>query len=89
MINYAKICAGFREMHVRRSISISLSPELQAVAEGLLASERYGNISDMMRIALRLLEERELEFQAHRAGRFNRSGSPSERAGIRVKYDVQ
>ena len=55
-------------MSIRRSISISLSPELQSVAEGLLATGRYGNISDVMRTALRLLEERELAFEVHRAG---------------------
>lgn len=51
-------------MSIRRSVTISLSPELQAVAEGLLATGRYGNISDVMRTALRFLEERELDFQA-------------------------
>ena len=53
-------------MPIRRSVSISLSPELPAVAEGLLATGRYGNISDVMRTALRFLEERELGFHAHK-----------------------
>lgn len=53
-------------MSIRRSVSISLSPELQAVATSLLATGRYGNISDVMRTALRFLEERELAFQAHK-----------------------
>jgi antitoxin ParD1/3/4 len=56
-------------MPIRKSISISLSPELQAVAEGLMISGRYGNISDVMRAALRLLEERELEFVAFKAAK--------------------
>lgn len=55
-------------MPVRKSVTISLSPELLAVAERLLASGRYGNMSEVMRTALRLLEERELDFQAHRDG---------------------
>ena len=50
-------------MPVRKSVTISLSPELLAVAERLLASGRYNNISEVMRTALRLLEERELGFQ--------------------------
>ena len=56
-------------MPVRRSVSISLSPELQGVAERLLATGRYGNVSDVMRTALRLLEERELDFEAHKVAR--------------------
>ena len=55
-------------MSTRRSVTISLSPELQAVAEGLLATGRYGNISDVMRTALRFFEERELDFQACKDG---------------------
>ncbi|WP_336486906.1 type II toxin-antitoxin system ParD family antitoxin [Methylobacterium nigriterrae] len=53
-------------MPLRKSVTISLSPELLAVAERLLASGRYGNMSEVMRTALRLLEERELAFRAHR-----------------------
>ena len=71
-------------MSIRRSISISLSPELQAVAEGLLATGRYGNISDVMRAALRLLEERETDFRAHRAARPGRPQYPAA-AKQRVK----
>ncbi|MDR7040288.1 antitoxin ParD1/3/4 [Methylobacterium sp. BE186] len=55
-------------MPLRKSVTISLSPELLAVAERLLASGRYGNMSEVMRTALRLLEERELAFLAHREG---------------------
>lgn len=55
-------------MPVRKSVTISLSLELVAVAERLFASGRYGNMSEVMRTALRLLEERELAFQAHREG---------------------
>jgi antitoxin ParD1/3/4 len=55
-------------MPVRRSVTISLSPELLAVAERLLASGRSGNMSEVMRTALRLLDEREVAFQAYREG---------------------
>ncbi|WCS24205.1 type II toxin-antitoxin system ParD family antitoxin [Methylobacterium sp. NMS14P] len=52
-------------MAVRKSVSISLSPELHAVAERMLASGRYGNFSEVVRAALRLLDERERAFQTH------------------------
>ena len=55
-------------MPVRRSVTISLSPELLAVVERLLASGRYGNMGEVMRAALRLLEERAAAFQAYREG---------------------
>ena len=56
-------------MPIRRTVSISLSPEMQAVAERLRDTGRYGNISDVIRAALRLLEERELDFQVYRDAR--------------------
>lgn len=62
-------------MPIRKSVTISLSPELLAVAERLLASGRFGNISEVMRTALRQLEERELDFQAHRE---TRAAAPSD-----------
>ncbi|MCG5244119.1 type II toxin-antitoxin system ParD family antitoxin [Azospirillum doebereinerae] len=58
----------------RKNVSVSLSPELQAVAERLLASGRYDTFSEVVRAGLRLLEEREIGFQDQRADR----GSTSE-----------
>ncbi|RUQ60897.1 type II toxin-antitoxin system ParD family antitoxin [Azospirillum doebereinerae] len=58
----------------RKNVSVSLSPELQAVAERLLASGRYDTFSEVVRAGLRLLEEREIGFQDQRAAR----GSTSE-----------
>ncbi|UIY45680.1 MULTISPECIES: type II toxin-antitoxin system ParD family antitoxin [Methylobacterium] len=52
-------------MSVRKSVSISLSPELHAVVERMLASGRYGNFSEVVRAALRLLDEREQQFAEH------------------------
>ncbi|MDX7951779.1 type II toxin-antitoxin system ParD family antitoxin [Lichenihabitans sp. Uapishka_5] len=56
-------------MSQRKNVSISLSAELHAVVERMLASGRYGNFSEVVRAALRLLDERELDFQDHRAAR--------------------
>lgn len=53
-------------MAARRSVTISLSPELHAVAERLLSSGRYGNFSEVVRAALRLLDERENDYRDHR-----------------------
>jgi len=52
-------------MSHRKNVSISLSPELHAVAERMLASGRYGNFSEVVRAGLRL-DEREIGFQACR-----------------------
>lgn len=56
-------------MSVRKNVSISLSPELHAVAERLLASGRYNNFSEVIRAGLRLLDEREIAFQERRTER--------------------
>ena len=42
---------------------------MQAVAERLRDMGRYGNISDVMRTTLRLLEKCELDFRVHRDAR--------------------
>lgn len=52
-------------MVARKSVSVSLSPELHAVAERLLASGRYSNFSEVVRAGLRLLDERESDFEEH------------------------
>ncbi|MFB0488292.1 antitoxin ParD1/3/4 [Methylobacterium sp. OAE515] len=52
-------------MAARLTISVSLSPELHAAAERMLASGRYGNLSEVFRAALRLLDKRERSFQLH------------------------
>lgn len=54
-------------MPARQTLTISMSPKLLAVARRLLDSGRYGNLSDVMRAALRLLDEREQAFQAHQS----------------------
>lgn len=37
--------------------NVSLTPELEGFAEGCVASGRYGNVSEVMRAALRLLRD--------------------------------
>jgi antitoxin ParD1/3/4 len=39
--------------------NVSLTPELEGFAEACVASGRYGNVSEVMRAALRLLQEQE------------------------------
>lgn len=53
-------------MSPRKNISISLSPELHAVAERTLPSVQYGNFNRVVRAGLRLLDEREMRFRAYR-----------------------
>jgi antitoxin ParD1/3/4 len=64
-------------MSVRKNVSISLSPELHAVAERLLASGRYNNFSEVIRAGLRLLDERELDFQEQRSVRLTNAAKGS------------
>ncbi len=53
-------------MNSRKCVTISLGSELHDVAERMLASGRYGNLSEVVRAGLRLLDERELQFIEHR-----------------------
>lgn len=39
--------------------NVSLTPELNRFAEGCVAEGRYNNVSEVVRAALRLLQERE------------------------------
>lgn len=68
-------------MAVRKSISISLSPELHAVAERMLTSGRYGNFSEVVRAALRLLDEREQAFRVHGEGHTTGAATPARLNG--------
>lgn len=44
--------------------NVSLTPELEGFAEQCVASGRYGNVSEVMRAALRLLQEQEARREA-------------------------
>ncbi|MCJ2061740.1 type II toxin-antitoxin system ParD family antitoxin [Methylobacterium sp. J-088] len=46
-------------MSVRRTVTVSIAPEQDALLRAFLASGRYRNISEVMRSALRLLERDE------------------------------
>jgi antitoxin ParD1/3/4 len=39
--------------------NVSLTPELESFAERCVATGRYGNVSEVMRAALRLLQDQE------------------------------
>ena len=46
-------------MAVRETMTVSLTPELRAFVQERLKSGRYGNASEVVRAALRLLGEHE------------------------------
>lgn len=46
-------------MSARRTLTISITPELDAVIRACLSSGRYGTASEIVRAALRLLETTE------------------------------
>ena len=48
-------------MPVRRTVTVSITPEQDALLEAVLRSGRYRSISEAMRAALRLLERDEAE----------------------------
>jgi len=46
-------------MKTRKTRNVSLTPELEALVDSKVASGRYRSASEVVRAALRLLEERE------------------------------
>lgn len=56
--------------------NVSLTPELEGFAEQCVTSGRYGNVSEVMRAALRLLQEQEAKREA-----FARMLETAEREG--------
>ena len=50
-------------MPVRKTRNVSLTPEMEAFIDGRVASGRYRSASEVVRAALRLLEEDERKLQ--------------------------
>ncbi|WP_147022885.1 type II toxin-antitoxin system ParD family antitoxin [Microvirga aerophila] len=46
-------------MAIRKTRNVSLTPELEALVDSRVASGRYRSASEVVRAALRLLDERE------------------------------
>lgn len=46
-------------MSVRRTVTVSITPEQDALLRGFLATGRYRSVSEVLRSALRLLERDE------------------------------
>ncbi|WP_200935853.1 type II toxin-antitoxin system ParD family antitoxin [Methylobacterium sp. Leaf117] len=51
-------------MAVRETMTVSLTPELRAFVQERLKSGRYGNASEVVRAALRLLGEHEPDLRS-------------------------
>ena len=62
--------------------NVSLTPELEGFAESCVASGRYGNVSEVMRAALRLLQQQEEKRAA-----FTRMLDAAERCMIEHGYE--
>ncbi|MDN4633631.1 type II toxin-antitoxin system ParD family antitoxin [Sphingomonas sp. PsM26] len=58
-------------MIARKSLNVTVTPELHGFIAAALDSGRYGNVSEVVRAALRLLEERETDFHRYRASRIS------------------
>ena len=65
-----------------KNTSFSLDEHFSAFIEGEVASGRYRSASDVVRTALRLLEERELRFRALRQALID-----GERSGESTPFD--
>ena len=55
--------AAWGDMPAEKNVSISPSPEFHAVVERMLASRRFDNLRTLMRVGLRLLDERETDLR--------------------------
>lgn len=53
-------------MHMARTTSVTIGPQLNDFVTELISSGRYGSTSEVMRSALRLLEQHEKQIEALR-----------------------
>ena len=60
-------------MTTRKTITVSITPELRSFVTGRLASGRYNNASEVVRAALRLLEQHEPDLLLDNGQARNRS----------------
>lgn len=67
-------------MPSRKTRNVSLTPEIEAFIDGRVASGRFRSASEVVRAALRLLEEEERERQEHVRvpGRERRTGTGAD-----------
>ena len=69
---------------MQKNTSFSLGPHFSGFIEAQVAAGRYGNASDVLRAALRLLEERETKLAALRAALIE-----GEESGPAVDFDIE
>jgi antitoxin ParD1/3/4 len=76
--------SGFDIMEGRTMPNVSLTPELERFAEECVRTGRYGNVSEVARAALRLLQEAERERREFLAmlGRVEAEGAAVDFAGV-------
>jgi antitoxin ParD1/3/4 len=76
--------SGFDIVESRTMPNMSLTPELERFAEECVRTGRYGNVSEVARAALRLLQEAEEQRQGFLAmlGRVEAEGEAAGFAGV-------
>ena len=62
-------------MAIRKTRNVSLTPELEALDDSKVASGRYRSASEVVRAALRLLDERERRIGANPKTSFETSNA--------------
>ena len=66
-------------MPSRRTRNVSLTPEMEAFIDGRVASGRFRSASEVVRAALRLLEEDERKHERKHQGPVPRTGAEARR----------
>ena len=58
-VDTGRLVFTYLSMRTRRTMNVSITPELEQLVADTVASGRYGSASEVVRAALRLFEERE------------------------------